>query len=142
MAIAVRSYTPSDYDDVAVLYRKRELYGGQFDTDRDSETRLRKRIEADPDAIFVAEKDGEIVGSVSLIEDGRIAWLFRFAVVENEYSETIAKALFEKASEILKEKDHQQVLVYSPTGNSNLDERYRKLGFTKGNDYTCYWKNL
>lgn len=76
----IRPYSLEDYGQVIDLYRQTDLYGGQFDENCDSKERLRKRVEADPDAILVAEQEGEIVGTVSLIEDGRVAWLFRFAV--------------------------------------------------------------
>lgn len=142
MNISVRSYAPSDYEAVAALYRQSNLYGGQFDENRDAEERLRKRIEADPDAILVAEQAGKIVGTVSLIEDGRVAWLFRFAVLEGESQDAVAQALFAKAVEVLKRKGHHQVLVYTPVGNEKLNNRYEKLGFMKGNDYTAFWKDI
>lgn len=78
--VTVRPYQPADYDRVAGLYRTSKLFGGQFDDNRDSEERLQKRVEADPDAILVAEDGGNVVGTISLIEDGRVAWLFRFAI--------------------------------------------------------------
>ncbi len=136
----VRSYVPSDYKQVASLYKNGNLYGGQYDESRDSRERLQKRIEADSDAILVAEENGNIVGTVSLIEDGRVAWLFRFCVAEGV--DDIAKALLDKALEALRRKGHQQVLVYTSVGNENLNSRYEKLGFTKGGDYTCFWKNI
>ena len=119
------------------------LYQGFYvshDENRDAKQKLQKRIESDSDAILVAEKDGNIVGTVSLIEDGRVAWLFRFCVIEN--NDEIAQALCTKAKEVLKKKGHHQVLVYTPLNQNKLYERYEKLGFTKGGDYTCFWKDI
>ncbi|HSX05281.1 MAG TPA: GNAT family N-acetyltransferase [Candidatus Saccharimonadales bacterium] len=138
----VRSYQPADYPQVAELYKQSDLYGGQFDENRDGEMRLQKRIEADPDAIFVAEQGGAIVGTVSLIDDGRVAWLFRFAVQQGDDEATITQALCHKALAALKAKGHNQVLVYTPVGNEHLDARYTELGFSKGGDYTCFWKDI
>lgn len=138
----VRPYQPSDYEHVATLYRQSEIYGGQFDENRDSEERLRKRIEADPDAILVAEQDNKIIGTVSLIEDGRVAWLFRFAVQQGESEAETTKGLCDTALAALKAKGHQQVLVYTPVGNTRLDNRYEGLGFTRGGNYTCYWMDM
>lgn len=140
MSVSIRSYKTSDYEQVAALYKQSSLYGGQFDENRDSEEKLQKRIEADADAILVAENDGNVVGTVSLIEDGRVAWLFRFCVAQG--ADETAKALFSKAVAALKQKGHQQVLVYSPTGNKAFNSRYEKLGFTKGGEYTSFWKNI
>ena len=132
----VRRYKPEDYAQLKALYQDSSLYGGQFDEARDSSDRLQKRIESDPDSIIVAEDNGKLIGTVSLVDDERVAWLFRFAVSDTK----VAKALHDKAIETLKSRGHTQVLVYTPVGNNELDSRYEKLGFTKGGDYTCYWK--
>ena len=138
----IRTYTPKDYPRLAALYKQSALYGGQFDENRDSEERLRKRTEADPDAILVAEQDGEIIGTVSLIEDGRVAWFFRFAVLQGNDEAAVTKALCDKAFEALKAKGHNQVLVYTPVGDERLHSRYSDLGFNHGGDYACYWKDI
>lgn len=136
----IRSYTPSDYEQLKSLYLDTDTFGGQFDEVRDASDRLQKKIEADPDAILVAEDGDKIVGSVSLIEDGRVAWLFRFAVPLGQAATT--QALHDKAVDILKARGHSQVLVYTPSGNDNLNDRYSELSFNKGNDFTCFWKEI
>lgn len=136
----IRQYKTSDYDQLKALYLDSSTFGGQFDEARDSADRLQKKIEADPDAILVAELDGKLVGTVSLIDDGRVAWLFRYAVQKGQPE--ALKALHDKAIEILRSRGHLQVLVYTPVGNADLNERYEQLGFTKGGDYTCYWKEV
>ena len=136
----IRNYKSEDYSQVAELYRDSSLFSGQFDTDRDAEERLASRVKTDPQSILVCEMDDKIIGTVSLIEDGRVAWLFRFAVQKGK--DEAIKALHNKAIDILKERGHKQVLVYSPVGNEPLDNRYINLGFQKGSDYTCYWKEI
>lgn len=138
----IRSYTPADYQQLVKLYQQSDLYGGQFDENRDGFKRLQSKIQNDPDAILVAESDGSIVGTVSLIDDGRVAWLFRFAVIAGVEERVVTHLLSEEAMKIFKERGHTQVLVYTPTGNENLYARYNELGFTKGNDYTCFWKDI
>lgn len=134
----IRSYKQSDYEQLKALYLDSSLFGGQFDEARDSESRLKNKIEADPDAILIAEDNGKLIGTVSLIDDGRVAWLFRFAVSDIE----VAKALHNKAIAALKLRGHRQVLVYTPVGNEVLNGRYEELGFTQGDNYTCYWKEI
>jgi predicted N-acetyltransferase YhbS len=138
----IRPYTPEDYLALIELYKQGDLYGGQYDPSRDSETRLQKKIDADPDAILVAEEDESIIGTVSLIEDGRVAWLFRFAVAHSDKESSVAEALYAEAIAILKSKNHTQVLIYSPTGNTALNKRYTQLGMSKGTDYTCFWQDI
>jgi len=50
--------------------------------------------------------------------------------------------LCDAALAALKAKGHNQALVYTPAGNDRLDNRYEGLGFNRGSDYTCYWKNI
>lgn len=138
----IRPYQPSDYEQLKSLYLDSSTYGGQFDENRDSQERLRKRVEADPDAIIVAEEADKLVGTVSLIEDGRVAWLFRFAVAHTDNESEVAAQLCQHALEALRGKGHHQVLVYTPVGNQNLDGRYEQLGFSRGGDYTCYWRDI
>lgn len=139
--MTVRPYHPDDYEAVATLYQNSELYGGQFDQNRDSAERLRKRTEADPDAILVAERNGDIVGTVSLVEDARVAWLFRFAVLVPHEVE-VTRALYDEAVKILRARGHTQVLVYTPTRDENLNGRYETLGLNRGGDYSCYWQDI
>ena len=136
----IRPYVSTDYQQLKVLYLDSSTFGGQFDEARDGEERLQKKTEADPDAILVAETDGQLIGTVSLIDDGRVAWLFRFAVRDRD--KEVTKALHDEAVKLLKARGHTQVLVYSPVGSSELDDRYQQLGFIKGDDYTCYWREI
>ncbi len=131
--LVVRGYKAEDYEEVAALYKQGELYGGQFDEDRDSRERLNRKAANDPESILVCEQDGKIVGTVSLLEDTRTAWLFRFAAGTND----IASALYKKASEILKARGHRQVLVYAPPEQA-FENKFAVLGFTKGCNYTCF----
>jgi hypothetical protein len=136
----IRGYELADYSQIKALYLDSSTFGGQFDEARDAEERLRKKIEADPDAILIAENNSVLIGTISLIDDGRVAWLFRFAV-KGQNTE-VTKALHDEAVKLLKARGHTQVLIYSPVGNDGLDDRYQQLGFIKGDDYTCYWREI
>lgn len=138
----VRSYKTPDYLQVAALYKQSDLYGGQFDQNRDSKEKLARLITKDPDAILVCESRGKVFGTISLIEDGRVALLFRFAVQKGESEHEIVIALYDKALEILRNRGHQQVLVYAPVGNKDFYNRYSELGFEQGGSYTCFWKDI
>lgn len=125
-----------------MLYEQGDLYGGQFDENRDSRERISTIISRDPEAILVCEYEGRIVGTVSLIDDGRVAWLFRFAVEQSKVEADCAKVLYEKASQLLRRRGHKQVLVYTAIENAGLKNRYIDLGMKEGNAYTCFWSNL
>jgi len=135
--LSVRHYRPEDYDAVAALYKRGDLYGGQFDEDRDSRERLNRVTTDDPESILVCEESGKIVGTVSLLENARTAWLFRFATTTVE----AAEALHKKASSILKARVHRQVLVYAPR-DSAFKEKFAALGFTEGGEFACFWTEI
>jgi predicted N-acetyltransferase YhbS len=139
--IEVRQYRHTDYDQVESLYRQRDAYGGEFSQFRDSEGRLNSRTVVDPESIFVAEQAGRIVGTISIIEDGRVAWLYRFAVSDGPDSDRAARYLSERALKVLESRGHEQVLVYAPADDKHLSDRYADLGFTRGGSYVCYFRD-
>ena len=136
----IRSYKDTDYDQLKDLYLHPQWFGGQFDEARDSREGLAGITARDPEAILVYEQDGQILGTVSLIEDGRVAWLFRFAVKDNDHK--VSEALYEKAQEVFKTRGHTQIIAYTPVGNHTLNNRYKTLDMTKGNDFTAFWKDI
>lgn len=138
----IRFYNPdTDYPQIEVLYKSPDTFGGQFDNARDSKERIDGLSKNKPNTILVAEDNSKIVGTVTLFEDGRSAWLYRFAIQkENELE--IASELWNEAKRVMKELSHSQVLVYAPSGSESFEKRYTSLGFTKGTDFTAYWQDL
>lgn len=136
----IRAYQDSDYEKLKELYQHSEWYGGQFDEARDSRERLANKVADDPESIWIYETNDQLLGTISLIEDGRVAWLFRFVVKDND--QQIAKGLYDKAVEVFKKRGHTQVLVYSPADNQELGNRYNSLGMNKGNNITAYWSDI
>lgn len=136
----IRPYTDSDYQQLKELYGHSEWYGGVFDEARDGRERLGSKIADDPEAILVYEQDGELLGTISIIEDGRVAWLYRFVVRDND--QQITAELYDAAAKILKSRGHSEVLIYTPAGNEELSSRYHTLGMQQGSDYTCFYKEL
>lgn len=136
--IYIRPYVPTDYDAVVDLYNK-PGFGGQFDEDRDSKEKLDAQSAKDANSILVAEVDGEVVGTVSILADERFAWLLRFAVRDPRAVEVLCT----EACDILKQRGHSQVLVYAPTNDSSFKLRYGSLGFKEGEQsYDIFWKEL
>lgn len=142
MAPSVRPYRGDDYAQVIDLYQQSDLYGGQFDPDRDGPERIAAQASHFAGAVLVAETGGRLVGTVSLIEDGRVAWLFRFAVAQDANEIQVARALYAHAIDALHQRGHRQVLVYAPTGAEHLARRYDEIGMQQGGDYTCFWSEI
>ncbi len=138
----VRFYNPAtDYPAVATLLHDSETFGGEFDEARDTKDRIDVLETSKPGSVLVAETSNHIVGTVTLFEDGRSAWLYRFAV-NKEFESEATKLLWETAKAIMLSRGHAQVLVYAPADSSKFGERYTNLGFTTGGDYTAYWQDI
>ena len=136
----LRTYQDSDYEALKDLYLHSEWCGGQYDEARDSREKLAEKIKDDPSSVWLYEQGGKLAGTISLIDDGRVAWLFRFVVKDNDNQ--VAKELYKKALSVFKERGHLQVLVYSPADDKVLDRRYKDLGMNKGHNFTAYWSNI
>jgi hypothetical protein len=130
----------SDYDQVKALYQHGEWYGGKFDEHRDSREILLHKVTIDPQSIIVDDEDGQILGTISLVEDGRVAWFYRFVTKDNNLG--VAEALFTAASGVLKSRGHPEVLTYSDPTREDLNVRYQALGMEKGGDYECFYSAL
>jgi hypothetical protein len=130
----------SDYDQVKALYQHGEWYGGKFDEHRDSREVLLRKVTADPQSIIVDDDNGTILGTISLIDDGRVAWFYRFVVKDN--NPEVGKALYQAAGGVLKSRGHPEVLIYSDPEREDLNERYQSLGMEKGGDYECFFAAL
>lgn len=140
--MTIRPYTSDDYESIADLYKNSDTYGGQFDELVDSKEKLAANIKRNPGSILVAEINETIIGTITLFEDGRNAWFFRFAVLPGEHEQAALTALHDAAITYIKERGHDIIKVYAPAGNQHFSDRYANLGFTKGGDYTCFWKTL
>lgn len=75
---------------------------------------------------------------MSIIEDGRIALLFRL-VANNE---EILKALIQKAESLLTERGYEEVHNTAPLNDLNALMQRERLGFNKGNPYMWFWKKI
>lgn len=138
----IRPYQPStDYPWIKALYIDNSTYGGQYDDARDAPEKLAALVATDMHKILIAEIQEQIVGTVTLFEDGRAAWLYRFAVQADHEQET-AQVLYDRAVTILKQQWHSQVLVYASASDKRFAQRYGDLGMHQGGDYTCFWSDI
>ena len=137
----IRYYKQTDYKKLIDLYKLSDQF--KFDEVTDSEEGITRKIEKDPESLLVAEENGQIVGSVSIIEDGRIGLLFRLiASPDNPNKDDILKALVEKSESILKNRGYLEMHNTAPTNDLNALMERRKLKFRKGNVYTWFWKKI
>lgn len=131
----IRNYDHNnDYEELVSLYKDSSLFGWKFDEDRNSSARL---SHIDPQKVLVAEMWWSIVWTVSLLEDGRAARLYRFAVKEACIDAIVW--LYKEACKRYKQMWYKEVLVYAPRWNTDLEKRYSELlWMKKWWDYTCF----
>lgn len=135
----VRGYRDEDYEQLKELTEHSEWFGGQFDEARDGRDRLRQKITQDPASIFVFHQGKQLMGTISIIDDGRVGMLFRFII--KDHNEAVANALYNRAVSELRKRGHSQVLVYTSKDRA-LMQRYRKLGMQEGGAYICFWSEI
>ncbi|WP_033278215.1 GNAT family N-acetyltransferase [Streptomyces sp. NRRL F-525] len=91
----IRSAALSDIDALLAFWRE-AAEGTSISDDRDGVARL---ITRDPDALILAERDGELVGSVIAGFDGWRCHLYRLAVHPEQRRQGIGSALLTAAEE-------------------------------------------
>lgn len=136
----IEYYKNKDYSDLVVLYRACDEF--EFDEVTDSQESIRRKIDRDPESILLAYEEEELVGSVSIIEDGRIAILFRLVTGETGGDHKIAKELVLHAGKILSKRGYTEVHITGPTENKTAKEIRESSGFRKGKRYDWFWKKI
>lgn len=138
MSVSLRYYTKADYDDLTMLYKTSDEF--EFDVVTDSRQSLSRKIESDPESIVLAYQGEDLIGSVSLVEDGRIAILFRLVVRDN--NSRITKELILHAEKILSKRGYKEVHITGPAENQTATEVRESSGFRKGKRYDWFWKKI
>lgn len=136
--VQIRPYTSKDYASVIELYKE----GNLFEEEVDEEKIITLKITRDPESILVALKDNKIVGTVSIMEDGRLAFIFRLAVKTNERRQGIGAALLAEAEKILKKRGNTMVNIIVNEKHEDLQIYYEKLKYKKARVWRWMWKEL
>jgi len=93
--IAIREMTIEDYERVISLW---EISGlDHRPTGRDTRPRMKKELSSSISLFLLAEKEGEIVGTLLATQDGRKGWLNRLAVRPDLRRRGIASMLIREA---------------------------------------------
>ena len=141
MEIEVRPYKDSDYEALVSVYKKSKEFA--FDPETDARERIAEKIRRDPESILVMMYGEELWGSVSIIEDGRIAILFRWVAATKEINnEQVLEGLLSKAQNILRKKGYREVHCMAPSQNAESSILRTGMGFNAGDQYSWFWKKL
>ena len=137
-SFTIRDYTIQDYPKTKVVLEE----GGLFYDLMDSEERMSEKITRDPESILVATVDDQIVGTVSIMEDGRMPFIFRLAVREDHRGKGISLKLMEEAEKRLRDRGYTEVNILVDERDEELKDYYKKQCYEEGNLYRWLYKEI
>lgn len=134
----IRAAAPEDLDAVLAFW-KTSAEGTSISDDRDGVERL---VERDPEALILAEQDGELVGTVIAGFDGWRCHLYRLAVHPERRRRGIGSALLAAAEErfvrLGGRRADAMVLVRNETGQ----HAWRAAGYAPEEKWRRWVKHL
>ena len=89
-----------------------------------------KRYSEERDRFFIAEKDGEIVGNVTILGHSATEAQLRWFLIRPEYRGIgLGQELFKKAMQFCDEKDYKRVWLLTTSDQEKASRMYEKEGF-------------
>lgn len=111
-------------------------------TRTDDEASIRSLIAHDPEALLVAEEEGELVGSVIAAFDGWRGTFFRLAVLPARRRAGIGRALIAAGELSLRERGAVRITLFAVKAAAGADEFWLATDYARDNRCQRYVKNL
>ncbi len=124
--ITLRNWDPNDYSQACELWKKCGLTLGASDTEQE----IQRLIDRNPDLSFVADLNGEIIGTVLGGFDGRRGLIHHLAVEEKFRGKGIGEALIVLLEEEMRKMKIVKINFWLESTNKSLINYYEKLGYT------------
>ena len=135
---AVRRATFRDAPAILELWRLADAEP----TRTDDEASICSLIAHDPDALLVAEDEGELVGSVIAAFDGWRGTFFRLAVLPARRRYGIGRALVAVGERSLRERGAARITLFAVKAADGADEFWLASDYAHDNRTQRYVKNL
>jgi ribosomal protein S18 acetylase RimI-like enzyme len=126
VALEVRTYRDSDRPAVVALWNTVFGYEGAYN---DPDVSIRRKLDAQPDLLFVADLADEVVGTIMAGYDGHRGWIYSVAVSPNHRRRGIGSALMQRAERALTELGAPKINLQVRSNNSAVVPFYQSLGF-------------
>ncbi|WP_153952266.1 GNAT family N-acetyltransferase [Halosegnis longus] len=154
--VEIRRATTDDVAALVPLYRAAYQTAADLGyptgmTDVDAEYVRSWFDSAEPSAEFVAERDGNIVGAVRILESQDHPFAERLAVAPDEQGHGVGTRLFERAEAYAREQGYNRLQLGTYTGHPFLIDFYEERGYDRytvwenddaDHDYVGYEKSL
>ena len=102
--------------------------------------RLAEKVKRDPESVIVAAVANQLIGTVSIMEDGRMPFVFRLAVREDKRRQGVGARLMDEAEKRLKSRGYDDIHILVNESEEELKDYYRKQGYKEGNLYRWMYK--
>ncbi|MCR5053291.1 MAG: GNAT family N-acetyltransferase [Lachnospiraceae bacterium] len=134
--VTIRVMEESDYEKVHELWMQIKKFGiRSIDDSREGVERFLRR---NPGNSVVAEKDGEIVGTILCGHDGRRAGFYHVCVKEEYRKQGIGKAMVSFAMEILRKEKVNKISLVAFKDNELGNNFWNKEGWERREDLNMY----
>ena len=134
--IKIRAMKIEDFDQVHALWMKISCFGiRSIDDSREGVERFLKR---NPKCSVVAEKDGQIIGSILCGHDGRRGCLYHVCVHPDYRKRGIGKSMVVFAMQALKKDQINKVCLIAFTQNDIGNAFWKEIGWTRREDLNYY----
>lgn len=136
--MSIRVMTINDYDAVFALWESIEGMGMR--SIDDSKEGIAFYLMRNPETSFVAEENGEVVGTILCGHDGRRGYIYHTAVREDIRGRSIAKALLDAALTALQKEGINKAALVVFESNKLGNGFWERMGFSKRDDLV--YRNL
>ena len=123
----IRKMSVGDYENAYGIWRNTPGMG--LNAVDDSKAGITKYLLRNPETCFVAEHNGEIIGTILSGHDGRRGLIYHLAVKSAERERGAGNALLESAMEALRNEGIQKVYVIVLKNNQTGNAFWEKRGF-------------
>lgn len=134
----VRKMTIADYDTVYALWLSCEGVG--INTVDDSREGIGRFLRRNPETCFIAEQEGEAVGSILAGNDARRGYIYHLAVSPAHQRKGIGSALVQAATEALKAEGISKAALLVFANNEKGNAFWEKQGFILRSD--VHYRNI
>jgi ribosomal protein S18 acetylase RimI-like enzyme len=117
-----------DYPQVYALWRSTPGLG--LTNLDDSAEGIARYLQRNPSTCFVAEEEGDLIGTILSGHDGRRAFIYHLAVAEPNRQQGIGKALVEEALAALHAEGIHKAALVVMANNATGNAFWEQLGFT------------